>query len=96
MLIHPTFDRLDALGLHGMAKASIDIEATGEANSLGHAEWLALLLEPEASLCHDKRLATRLRHTNLAIQVLTKPGWIGRKKARSTAVWGRSAVSGRR
>lgn len=25
---------------------------------------------------------------NLAIQVLTKPGWIGRKKARSAALWG--------
>ncbi|MDF0522693.1 hypothetical protein P0R31_36245 [Bradyrhizobium yuanmingense] len=25
---------------------------------------------------------------NLAIQVLTKPGWVGRKKACSAAVWG--------
>ncbi|TWB86022.1 IstB-like ATP binding protein [Bradyrhizobium macuxiense] len=65
MLTHPTFDRLNALGLHGMAKAFVDIEATGEANSLGHAEWLALLLEREASLRHDKRLATRLRLAKL-------------------------------
>ncbi|MCP1838583.1 hypothetical protein J2R78_001550 [Bradyrhizobium sp. USDA 4538] len=43
-----------------MAKAFVDIEATGEAASLGHAEWLALLLEREASLRHNKRLATRL------------------------------------
>ncbi|MFK4495948.1 DNA replication protein DnaC [Bradyrhizobium japonicum] len=68
MLAHPTFDRLNALGLHGMAKAFIDIEATGEANSLGHAEWLALLLERETSLRHDKRLATRLRHAKLRQQ----------------------------
>jgi len=65
LLTHPTFDRLNALGLHGMAKAFADIEATGEAASLGHAEWLALLLEREASLRHDKRLATRLRYAKL-------------------------------
>ncbi|WP_229171374.1 ATP-binding protein [Bradyrhizobium altum] len=56
MLTHPTFDRLNALGLHGMAKAFVDIEATGEAASIGHAEWLASLLEHEVSLRHDKRL----------------------------------------
>ena len=59
MLTHPTLDRLNTLGLHGMAKAFVDIEATGEAATLGHAEWLALLLEREASLRHDKRLAAR-------------------------------------
>ncbi|KYK45309.1 ATP-binding protein [Bradyrhizobium liaoningense] len=68
MLTHPTFDRLNALGLHGMAKAFVDIEAAGEAASLGHAEWLALLLEREVSLRHDKRLATRLRHAKLRQQ----------------------------
>lgn len=68
MLTHPTLDRLNALGLHGMAKAFADIEATGEAASLGHAEWLALLLEREASLRHDKRLATRLRYAKLRQQ----------------------------
>lgn len=68
MLTHPTLDRLNALGLHGMAKAFVDIEATGEAASLGHAEWLALLLEREASLRHDKRLATRLRYAKLRQQ----------------------------
>jgi DNA replication protein DnaC len=68
LLTHPTLDRLNALGLHGMAKAFADIEATGEAASLGHAEWLALLLEREASLRHDKRLATRLRYAKLRQQ----------------------------
>ena len=53
MLTHPTLDQLHALGLHGMAKAFTDIEAGGEAASLGHAEWLALLLEREASLRRD-------------------------------------------
>ena len=50
MLTHPTLAQLYALGLRGMAKAFADIEAGGEAASLGHAEWLALLLEREASL----------------------------------------------
>ncbi|WP_246786547.1 ATP-binding protein [Bradyrhizobium sp. USDA 3458] len=60
MLTHPTFDRLNALRLHGMAKAFVDIEATCGAASLGHAEWLALLLEREAPR-HNKRLTLRPR-----------------------------------
>src|SRR5881227_912723 len=48
-----------------MAKAFLDIEATGEAQSLSHAEWLGLLLDREASSRHDKRLAARLRHAKL-------------------------------
>src|SRR5206468_12906957 len=38
-----------------------DIEAGGDAASLGHAEWLALLLEREASLRRDKLLSKRLQ-----------------------------------
>jgi DNA replication protein DnaC len=68
LLTHPTLDQLHALGLHGMAKAFLDIEAAGEAASLGHAEWLALLLEREASLRRDKRLTVRLRHAKLRQQ----------------------------
>lgn len=68
MLTHPTLDQLHALGLHGMAKAFADIEATGEANGLGHAEWLALLLDREASLRRDKRLSARLRYAKLRQQ----------------------------
>jgi len=51
-----------------MAKAFADIEAGGEAASLGHAEWLALLLEREASLRRDKRLSKRLRYAKLRQQ----------------------------
>src|ERR1700757_3188330 len=68
VLTHPTLDQLHALGLHGMAKAFVDIQASGEAASLGHAEWLALLLEREASLRHDKRLSARLRYAKLRQQ----------------------------
>ena len=56
------------LGLHGMAKAFADVEAAGDAESLSHAEWLAVLLEREASLRHDKRFATRLPYAKLRQQ----------------------------
>jgi DNA replication protein DnaC len=68
LLTHPTLNQLNALGLHGMAKAFADIEAGGEAASLGHAEWLALLLEREASLRRDKRLSKRLQYAKLRQQ----------------------------
>jgi hypothetical protein len=68
LLTHPTLDQLYALGLHGMAKAFVDIEAGGGAASLGHAEWLALLLEREASLRRDKRLSKRLQYAKLRQQ----------------------------
>jgi DNA replication protein DnaC len=68
LLTHPTLDQLHALGLHGMAKAFVDIEAAGEAASLGHAEWLALMLEREASLRRDKRFSARLRYARLRQQ----------------------------
>src|SRR6266851_4219562 len=63
-----SFIQLHDLGLHGMAKAFVDIEAGGEAASLGHAEWLALLLEREASLRRDKRLSKRLQYAKLRQQ----------------------------
>jgi DNA replication protein DnaC len=68
LLTHPTLDQLHQLGLHGMAKAFADIEAGGEAASLGHTEWLALLLEREASLRRDKRLSKRLQYAKLRQQ----------------------------
>ena len=49
MLKHPTLDQLNALGLHGMAKAFVEIVANGQADGLGHHEWLGLLLDREAS-----------------------------------------------
>ena len=60
MLKHPTYDHLYALGLHGMAKALLEIAAGGEADGLGHHEWLGLQLDREASWRQDKRLAGRL------------------------------------
>src|SRR5271154_2401526 len=68
LLKHPSLDQLHALGLHGMAKAFAEIAAGGEADGLGHHEWLGLLLDREASWRQDKRLAGRLRVAKLRQQ----------------------------
>ena len=68
LLNHPTLDQLHALGLYGMAKAFAEIEAKGEADGLGHREWLGLLLDREASWRRDKRLVARLRYAKLRQQ----------------------------
>ncbi len=68
MLKHPTLDQLHALGLHGMAKAFAEIMAGGEADGLGHHEWLGLLLDRETSWRQNKRFAARLRVAKLRQQ----------------------------
>lgn len=65
MLKHPTLDLLSQLGLAGMAKAFAEMESNDDAASLSHAEWLALLLDHEATYRNDRRLALRLRHAKL-------------------------------
>ena len=67
MLTHPTRDRLVELGLHGMAKVFDDMAVQPEARALEHADWLALLLDHEATQRRQKRFerrarAARLRH----------------------------------
>jgi DNA replication protein DnaC len=68
LLKHPTLDQLHALGLHGMAKAFVEVSAADEAGGLSHPEWLGLLLDREASLRQDKRMAARLRAAKLRQQ----------------------------
>jgi DNA replication protein DnaC len=68
LLKHPTLDQLHALGLHGMAKAFVEISASDEAGGLNHPEWLGLLLDREASTRQDKRMAGRLRAAKLRQQ----------------------------
>lgn len=57
MLKHPTLDLLGQLGLAGMAKAFAEMESNDDAACLSHAEWLALLLDHEATYRNDRRLA---------------------------------------
>jgi DNA replication protein DnaC len=65
MLTHPTLAMLAELGLHGMAKGFQDLDAQPEARALEHGDWLALLLEREATLRRQKRFETRARTARL-------------------------------
>ena len=65
MLTHPTIDQLRALKLDGMADAFVELQAQDMAADLGHAEWLALLLDREAATRDTKRFQGRLRHAKL-------------------------------
>jgi len=63
LLTHPTLDQLGQLGLTGMAQAFAELEASGEAATLNHADWLGLLLDRELTHRRDKQAgrATSLR-----------------------------------
>ena len=65
MLDHPTLDLLYALGLHGMAHGFRELAANPEAGNLQHGEWLAILLEHEATLRRQKRFEARARTARL-------------------------------
>ncbi|WP_018240436.1 IS21-like element helper ATPase IstB [Ensifer sp. BR816] len=65
MLKHPTLNLLQQLGLAGMADAFARLADNDESDNLSHAEWLALLLDQEATWRNNKRLALRLRNAKL-------------------------------
>src|SRR5438132_13127327 len=65
MLIHPTVERLRALGLTAMADAFIELQNTPDAGELSREDWLGLLVEREATSRENKRLARRLREARL-------------------------------
>lgn len=65
MLKHPTIDQLRALKLDGMADAFVELAAQDRSRDLSPAEWLALLLDREASNRGTKRFQTRLRSAHL-------------------------------
>ncbi|AAB91880.1 putative transposase number 2 of insertion sequence NGRIS-36a (plasmid) [Sinorhizobium fredii NGR234] len=65
MLKHPTLNLLQQLGLAGMADAFTRLADNDESDNLSHGEWLALLLDQEATWRNNKRLALRLRNAKL-------------------------------
>ena len=65
MLTHPTLEQLNTLGLTGMACAWRDLAEQDPKAALNRDEWLALMLEREASTRADKRFANRLRTAKL-------------------------------
>jgi DNA replication protein DnaC len=65
MLIHPTVERLRALGLSAMADALVAMESNPDAAELPHADWLGLLIDREATARDNRRLARRLQVAKL-------------------------------
>jgi len=65
LLTHPTVDQLVKLGLAGMARAFTELQSNQSAADLSHAEWLALLLDREATERSNRQLTARLRHAKL-------------------------------
>lgn len=65
MLHHPTLDLLHELGLQGMAKGFKELAGHPQAAELGHAEWLGLLLDQEATLRRHKRFEARAKRARL-------------------------------
>ncbi len=65
MLIHPTVERLRALGLAAMADAFTELQNTPDAAELTREDWLGLLVDREATSRENKRLARRLREARL-------------------------------
>ncbi len=65
MLIHPTLDQLRALRLDGMAEAFVELQSQDHARDLAPAEWLALLLDREATHRDTQRYKSRLRNARL-------------------------------
>jgi len=68
MLTHPTLDRLQELGLHGMARAFAELHGNADAADLAFEDRLGLMLDREADLRATKRYQTRLRQAKLRLQ----------------------------
>lgn len=68
MLNEPTLDQLRDLGLAGMSEALLDLRGNPTAADLSHEEWLALLLDREATKRANKSMQSRLRAAKLRQQ----------------------------
>src|SRR6185312_14544259 len=65
MLIHPTVDRLRALGLAAMADTLTELQNNPEAAGMPHADWLGLLVDREVTARDNRRLTRRLTSAKL-------------------------------
>jgi DNA replication protein DnaC len=65
MLIHPTVERLRALGLSAMADALVELQNATDSAELTREDWLGRLVDREATSRENKRLARRLREARL-------------------------------
>jgi hypothetical protein len=74
MLIHPTVERLRALGLTATADAFIELQNAPDAGELSREDWLGLLVDREATSRENKRLARRLREARLRQSAVVEEG----------------------
>ena len=65
MLIHPTVERLRALGLAAMADTLVELQNNPQAAEMPHADWLGLLIDREATFRDNRRLSRRLSAAKL-------------------------------
>lgn len=65
MLIHPTVERLRALGLTAMADTLIELQNNPEAADMPQPDWLGLLVDREVTARDNRRLVRRLRSAKL-------------------------------
>jgi DNA replication protein DnaC len=65
MLMHPTINMLRELKLDGMADAFTELSEQDNARDLGHAEWLAMLIDRETASRNNRRFETRLKAARL-------------------------------
>jgi DNA replication protein DnaC len=65
MLIHPTYERLIALGLTGMARAFEEQRRSPDLDALSFEERIGLLVDREAAERDTKRLTARLKFAAL-------------------------------
>ncbi|WP_083513854.1 ATP-binding protein [Bradyrhizobium manausense] len=64
MLIHPTVDRLRALGLTAIADTLIELQNNPEAADMPHPDWLGLLVDREVT-ARDPPSLRRLKSAKL-------------------------------
>ena len=81
MLTHPTYERLIALGLTGMAKALEEQRRQSDLTALDFEERLALMVDRETIERENKRLVTRLKSARLRQSAVVED--INMKAARS-------------
>src|SRR5215468_3724277 len=65
MLIHPTVERLRALGLTAMADTLVELQNNPQAAEMPHADWLGLLIDREVTFRDNRRLSRRLAAAKL-------------------------------
>lgn len=65
MLVHPTVDRLRALGLATMADGLTELQNNPEGAGMPHADWLGLLVDRELTARDNRRITRRLTSAKL-------------------------------